>query len=715
MSMKRSLFAILLFSALGIVPLVTLAQTDMTAPTSPTNLRASAVSSSAILLTWNASTDASGVQGYKIYRATAPSTTTVQVATSTTLSFQNSGLAPATNYIYSVAAYDTAGNTSAKSTPASTATQASTGTSGGTGSTGTGSTGGTGTTGTGSTGTGSTGTGSTGGTGTGSGTPPASLDLQRQGIFDCNQNGAYAMSVGALGATGGVYVPVADSTVELNTGTLVYKECVLREVVNREREAATAGLGRTAISAIQTGRNGSPQYVVDQDMEILLGANDPAFLAFLRDDALWQNVHPAIRNPLKRAAVRAYEAKTGAPGAMIACPYKGDLEAFRTGKTRFSIATFLEATAPQCDPVIAAALLEEISNARIAKCTQYIRDQWDWGGGYYAKTDDPNNPCSAKILTPASTIQQSFQTIIDSPVRQLESANDIGQMINALYAGLTTQIISDNKGLAGLTQSIAGQPRYIDRVVQEAAQGLRNAATNVAIQNLQVAQRIEALYLQTVNAMGAALTTAIQQLRSAEKQCWDLIVYQNDGKPERHVCAGPLAADKTCTSYVGGCTTDTQTGTQTCPAGAVLQVSTSTAFSQSVITRSIQPLATTTLARIESSQNALNLIGRLIEGVTGSSLDAQRLAIVQLNSLVAQKLLHIQPDLDGPNGVIKQLDNIQTAILGSEGLVVTTIKAWADSTNIPPGWCNVNNPAVLEAWKKCWNKNNPDRSACPTP
>ena len=121
MSMKRSLFAILLFSALGIVPLVTLAQTDMTAPTSPTNLRASAVSSSAILLTWNASTDASGVQGYKIYRATAPSTTTVQVATSTTLSFQNSGLAPATNYIYSVAAYDTAGNTSAKSTPASTA------------------------------------------------------------------------------------------------------------------------------------------------------------------------------------------------------------------------------------------------------------------------------------------------------------------------------------------------------------------------------------------------------------------------------------------------------------------------------------------------------------------------------------------------------------------------------------------------------------------
>lgn len=147
----------------------------------------------------------------------------------------------------------------------------------------------------------------------------------------------------------------------------------------------------------------------------------------------------------------------------------------------------------------------------------------------------------------------------------------------------------------------------------------------------------------------------------------------------------------------------------------MLQVSTSTAFSQSVITRSIAPLATTTVARINASKNALSLIARLIDGVTGSSLNAQRLAIVQLNSLVAQKLLHIQPDLDGPNGVIKQLDNVQTAILGSDGLVVKTVKDWADSTSIPPGWCNVNNPAVLDAWKKCWDKNNPNKSACPTP
>ncbi len=698
-----------LLGALVAIPLLVLAQTtDTTPPTIPANLTAAANSSSAIILSWSTSTDSGGVKGYKIYRATAPVTVTTQIATTTSNigSYQDTGLTPATNYLYTVAAYDNAGNTSAKSAPVGAATQASSGGTGGTG------TGGTGTGGTGGTGTGGTGTGGTGSGGTGN-----NLNLQRQGIFDCNQNGAYGMSVGAFGATGGVYVPVADATVELNTGTLVYKECVLREVVNREREAATAGLGKKAVTALQTGRNGNPQYVVNQGQELLTQVSDPAFLSFLQDGAL-KTLDPALQTPITRAMIRYYEGETRLPQATsLRCPYTkiGNLKAYQNGQVQFSIADFLAASSPQCDPVIALFLAQDIADAQIARCESYMRDQWNWGRGLYPKTDDAQDPCKAKTNTPASVVQASFQNIIDSPVRQLESANDIGQMINALYAGMTTQILSDNQGLAGLTQSIGGQPRYIDRVVQEAAQGLRDAATNVAIQNLQSAQQVEALYFQTVNAIGTALTTAIGQLRSAEKQCWELIIYQNDGKPERHACIGPLAADKTCTAYVDGCTTDPDTGKQTCPTGTVLQVSTSTAFSQSVITRSIAPLATTTVARINASKNALSLIARLIDGVTGSSLNAQRLAIVQLNSLVAQKLLHIQPDLDGPNGVIKQLDNVQTAILGSDGLVVKTVKDWADSTSIPPGWCNVNNPAVLDAWKKCWDKNNPNKSACPTP
>src|SRR3989344_3703686 len=100
MTIKRAVVAIGMLGALSVTPLLVAAQTDTTAPTIPANLTAEALSSSAIRLSWSASTDAGGIQGYKIYRATAPSTTTAQVATSSAASYQNTGLAPATNYLY---------------------------------------------------------------------------------------------------------------------------------------------------------------------------------------------------------------------------------------------------------------------------------------------------------------------------------------------------------------------------------------------------------------------------------------------------------------------------------------------------------------------------------------------------------------------------------------------------------------------------------------
>ena len=709
MTIKHSIVAIGMLGALSVTPLLVAAETDTTAPSVPANLTAAAPSSSSINLTWSASTDASGVQGYKIYRATAPSTNTVQVATTTGTTYQDTGLTASTNYMYSVAAYDGAGNTSVKSSPVSTATQAVSGGGAGSGGAGGGGSGGGGSGGSGS-----------GGGGSGGGGGGGDLTLRRQGIFDCNQNGAYSMSVGALGATGGVYVPVADSTVELNTGVIVYKECVLREVINREREAATAGTARKAILAVQTGRGGNPQYVVNQEQELLTGVSDPAFLAFLRDEALWQEVNPALRNSLKRAAVRYYEGETRLPQATsLKCPYN-NLAAFQKGQVWFTIAEFAEATAPQCDPVIEQFLIREISNAKLGRATQYQQDQWNWNNGYYSQTDNAADPLRRRILTPGINIQQSFQTILDSPVRQQESANDIGQMINSLYAGMTTQILAENQGgLTGLTQSIGGQPRYIDRVVNEAARGLRDAATNVAIVNLQAAQQVEALYYQTVNKIASELTKAILQLRSGEQQCWNLIVYQNDGKPERHVCAGPLAADNTCISNAGACTTDSD-GNQTCPTGVQLKISTSTpstAFAQSVITANITPKATETVARITASQTALSLIAKIIDSVTGASLNAQQLAIVELNNLIAARKLHQQTDIDGPSGVLKELESVQTAILGDPGLVIDTIKLWTNSETLSPGkgWCNVNQAAVLNAWKQCWDKNNPNSAACPKP
>jgi chitodextrinase len=101
----------------GPVSVTTLSTTaDTTTPSTPSDLKASVVSSTQINLSWTASTDNVGVAGYKIYR------NGTQIATTTGTSYANTGLFPSTTYTYTVSAYDAAGNNSSQSSSVSVRT-----------------------------------------------------------------------------------------------------------------------------------------------------------------------------------------------------------------------------------------------------------------------------------------------------------------------------------------------------------------------------------------------------------------------------------------------------------------------------------------------------------------------------------------------------------------------------------------------------------------
>src|SRR6202041_3751875 len=93
---------------------------DTTPPSVPTGLSATAVSSTQVNLSWTASPDNVGVTGYDVFR------NGTQVGTTTTTSYQDTGLTAGTTYSYTVAAYDAAGNVSAQSTAASATTTTTT-------------------------------------------------------------------------------------------------------------------------------------------------------------------------------------------------------------------------------------------------------------------------------------------------------------------------------------------------------------------------------------------------------------------------------------------------------------------------------------------------------------------------------------------------------------------------------------------------------------
>jgi hypothetical protein len=94
----------------------TVATTDAIAPSVPTGLIATAVSTTQIDLSWTVSTDNVAVTGYRIFRDNA------FVTTSATTNYSDTGLTPSTTYNYTVSAVDAATNESARSATSSATT-----------------------------------------------------------------------------------------------------------------------------------------------------------------------------------------------------------------------------------------------------------------------------------------------------------------------------------------------------------------------------------------------------------------------------------------------------------------------------------------------------------------------------------------------------------------------------------------------------------------
>jgi acid phosphatase type 7 len=98
-----------LSNAVSITPV-----SDVQPPTTPTGLAATAVNPTRVDLTWNASTDNTGVTGYTVYR----DGTQLDVVGGATTTYSDTSASPATQYSYTVDAFDAAANHSPQSAAA---------------------------------------------------------------------------------------------------------------------------------------------------------------------------------------------------------------------------------------------------------------------------------------------------------------------------------------------------------------------------------------------------------------------------------------------------------------------------------------------------------------------------------------------------------------------------------------------------------------------
>src|SRR3989344_9247471 len=497
---------------------------------------------------------------------------------------------------------------------------------------------------------------------------PMSTAAQQSGVLGCSQQTALSMSAGSLA---GSYVPVNDAAVTLTTGYIAYKECVLLGILNARKIAATTELSAVNTRLIQTGRNGNPLYVRNTTGENY-DARGNAVLAYLKS-GIEQELDPAVRDSVMRAVTLGYARSLQGAQRGVGCAYEGDVrQAYTSPPSAFAaLSAFVLGG---CDTISATNIMQTRLAAVDAAADECWRRQLEWGRGYYPVNLDPRYPCT-DIRTPAALVQESNLQAVTSGFRVQELADDIGEMAGALYANLSTQILADSRGLAGLMQ---GQPTYLERMVTAAQQNLFNTIVNAALQTLQTALATERAYNEIMSAITGLLSRSKDQLKSVEKLCWDSII-------AKACTSAPQQPNNTCTATNGGYNLRVATSSYT--------------FANNVIRDKIMPLEGPATQNLNDSNTALALIQQLITSVSNnSSPEAQRAALAAYDRLIAERRLHTQYD-------VERARTLQQEVTSSlAGDIERAVKAWGEG-NFPAtdnGWCNFNSVYVIKAWTDRW-------------
>ena len=495
----------------------------------------------------------------------------------------------------------------------------------------------------------------------GTGTPPPASTgtLSRDGVFSC-RNAGYA-NIGTTVVRGGIYVPVRDADVILNTGYLVYKECVLDGVVSMIKNDVAAGVQSNAIKAVERSRGGQQQYFTNsEDLRPYLNVIFTEATLAARSGTMCN----AFKNRVPTAVARNYLATTQKPGDELICPFiqsEAERQALISGSEPVNWNSWSKFVDPRSYEFGVYYLEKGQADTQMANYNYNIREMINNGNGFFPAFDNASNPLNQRVITPGYVIAQSLVKLLGVGTDILVNANEIDQINGSLQAGLQGSIVADTiRGLTGFSRSQNGQPSYLDRMSAEASASVRNAAVNAALITLATVRQIETNFKSAKEGIAQILIDAVNKLRAAENACWDRII--------------PAAQSR----------------------GAI-RVATTTEFSQAAVDAQLRQLMQQTESDLRISTQALNVINQLIANVTNSnSTTVQQQALLQLDSMVANNQLHSAADAERAQ---KQRDDVSGAITG---LVDQTIKDWSESEDPTIGWCNINNPAVVDRWYNEW-------------
>lgn len=255
------------------------------------------------------------------------------------------------------------------------------------------------------------------------------------------------------GGLAGEVVPVAEEGdvkdfIKITTN----KECFLDGIASKLSRDILEGITGDVLKYTTTGFDGNPAYVEDLNVywnEIA----DKAAEDFINGD----EIGGMCNGDLVRQAIAQDYYGTFAEGA--ACTADKEYSDEFTSWNDWSQQVVFGVN----DIYSQLFVVQDELNKRVYSAVDEAQKETDYGGGYLSQrecdgTEEEGEDCS--ITTPSSTTRDTAQNIFDSPVRQLELADEIDEIIDVLLSQLSTKILGRG-GLSGLGRSRGGKTSYI--------------------------------------------------------------------------------------------------------------------------------------------------------------------------------------------------------------------------------------------------------------
>ena len=508
-------------------------------------------------------------------------------------------------------------------------------------------------------------------------------------------------NIGHMNTIGGPYVPVSDLAVTRNTGYLVYKECVLDALSAKMKEAATAKIAQDTLKLINEGDNGNPLFVDNLDKYRAKIANQ-VVTEYLKDYNTGSICEP-FREEVRTTVVKAYLAESSGKYESFSCSFKTDedkghqeafLSADRSKGTNWQTWWSFSQN-PSNSPRFAYAHAKQELDARIAQVQTDEITKLNWGNGVLSREIEVLVPQEAgadkiekKIVTPGILIAGAMLQAAGSGFEQLKAAESMDQIIDAGYASLSAQIISNPSGLVGITKpqtSSSGQTggsgsgntsglSYLDQILQTIL-GLiqKGVQSSGGTPSTGGTDGTQASILATLNA---SLGGEQEFLSYREQVKTYLDVQAQNFVTTQNACWVTLAAAVTIKAN-----------------GNPFTVATSSSYSTTAINDVVTPFRTVINKDIGIATTSIATLKLLVATVASSTnTTVNQTALSSLNDMRTQKLVHTAGEI----AIAKNnITDIQGAV---SARVSATMTAWKEGN----GWCNASSTAVVQSWFDTW-------------